>query len=207
MLADLETEATPLRRLIAFAAVFLGMLTLANAAFARQPPLLSPPAVMGIVLFAGAGGLTVWVNGRWSRAFFWATAGLAALVGAGTGATLVAPPWGAAAAASVVLGAVAMMAGLLAAAGLVRPVDLLVRAARWGRIALGAALVLLWVIWFPVGGGPVVAFTASLYAIALAFLLRPVEEPEDDGPAEGEAGSAEPPSAGGGAASDGRGRP
>lgn len=171
MLTDLQPEAPAARRLVAFAATFLGLLTLTNASFAGDVPLLAPPLVAIIVILAAVGGLLIWVNTQLSRAALWVAAGFALLGAAGTALVAAPPAW--LAYALILLGLVGSASAAVVALGLVRS-----RFAAWATKARYAVIIsglLLALAAAPVGPGPVLALVAAGALLAIVALLRPVE--------------------------------
>lgn len=181
MIADVEPEASPLRRLVAFAATFFSMLTLASMNFARDPPLMAPPLVALMVLLAGVAGLLIWVKGRWSRAVLWLLAGVALVGGAGTALLLIQVQG--VAFVAVLCGTAGLVAGGVAAAAIatqregLRPFQL---PAQWTVLV---ALLGLSLLSLRLGPGPTLATAAAAVALLLAWMLRPDDVEDDAAPA------------------------
>lgn len=168
LLSDAELEAPPGRRLLVFAASFLGLLALANVNFAGVP-LIAPPVAMVLVLLIAGSGLLVWIRGRWSRALLHIAAGIACMAGAAVAILFQTVP--AISALLLLVGAIGLGAGAVAAAGLFKDTwPTLRNRMTWVVVASASLMALLAV---PVAGARVAATTA-LGCIMLAWLLRPI---------------------------------
>ncbi len=176
MWTDTEHEAPAARRLVAFGATFLGLLTLSNAAFVGEVPLLAPPLVAIIVILAAVAGVLVWVNTRYSRAALWNAAGFSLLAAAGSALVAQPPVW--LAYVLIFLGLLAVVAAATVSAGLIRPKFAeLAAKARWLVLLAGLLLALATA---PVGPGPVLALIAAGALLSIAVLLHPAEPDHHD---------------------------
>ncbi len=172
LLADAELEAPPGRRLLVFAASYLGLLAFAQANFASGIALLAPPVAMAIVLLIAVSGLLLWIRGRWSRALLHLAAGIATLAGAAAAVllqTVVAVSM-----VLLLLGITALTSGAISAAGLVKDAWPVWRRRTVWIVLASASLVGLLAV--PVPGARLGSFTA-IGCIVLGWLLRPADAP------------------------------
>jgi hypothetical protein len=171
LLLDTEPEAAPARRLVAFGATFLGMLSLAQATFASGTPTLAPPVVMVVVLLGAAAGLLIWVRSRWSRGLLWFAAGLLLLASATTAVAMSTVAW--VRPVLTLIGIAGFGAMLFLGIGQLRPKPGL---AAWNRrilIVAVSALAFVTVVATPAGTGPRAAAIGSAIAMLLVWILRP----------------------------------
>lgn len=171
MLTDAQLEAPAARRLAAFGATFLGLITLTNANYVGDVPQLAPPLVALIVVLAAVGGLLIWVNTRYSRAVFWVAAGFALFSAAGAAIVVGPPAW--LAASLALLGVSAFVSAGLVAAGLFK--TRMAKAAAKARYVVIISGLLLVLAAAPVGPGPVLALVAAGALLAIVALLRPAD--------------------------------
>ncbi len=176
MWTDIEPEAPAARRLAAFGATFLGLLTLSNVAFAGDAPLLAPPLVAVIVLLSAAGGLLIWIKSRYSRAVLWVAAGFALLAAAGSALVAMPPAW--LGYLLILLGLAGLGGAVLVAVGILRP-SLHVLGSKTRPVVITTGLLLVLTA-APVGPGPVLALIAAGALLSIVALLRPVEPDQQD---------------------------
>ncbi len=175
MLTDGRSDAPAARRLAAFGATFLGLITLSNVNYAGGTPLVAPPAIALVVILSAVGGLLIWVNNRYSRAALWLAAGVALFTAAGSAVVFGPPGW--LALTLMVLGLTGLVGTGLVVAAILKP-SLAPFAAKAPYVVVIAGL-LLALAAAPIGPGPVLALVAAGALMAIVALLRPVEEEQD----------------------------